>query len=136
MFATRKRKPRQKIDYDECDLEDDVINDYELGLLKTIDENDKEIDKMLDQVIIEVGKLKYSAQDLQSGIRTQEDLLKKVNNKAEKARIRLQKRSSELQGILEKYRNTNKLCMDMVLVVILLILIGVVIKVLKVKGYM
>ncbi len=113
-----------------------MINDYEMGLLKTIDENDKEIDKMLDLVIIEVGKLKYSAQDLQNGIRTQEDLLKKVNNKAEKARIRLQKRSSELQGVLEKYRNTNKLCMDMVLVVILLILIGVVIKVLKVKGYM
>lgn len=60
MFATRKRKPKQKqLDYEDCD--DDVINDYELGLLKTIDENDKEIDKMLDQVIIEVGKLKYSA---------------------------------------------------------------------------
>lgn len=73
---------------------------------------------------------------MQNGIRTQEDLLKKVNNKAEKARIRLQKRSSELQGVLEKYRSTNKLCVDMVLVVILLVLIGVVIKVLKVKGYM
>ena len=73
---------------------------------------------------------------MQNGIRTQEDLLKKVNNKAEKARIRLQKRSSELQGVLEKYRSTNKLCVDMVLVFILLVLIGVVIKVLKVKGYM
>jgi hypothetical protein len=48
VFATRKRKPKKKIDYEECDLDDDVINDYEMGLLKTIDENDKEIDKMLD----------------------------------------------------------------------------------------
>jgi hypothetical protein len=62
-------------------------------------------------------------------------LIKKVNNKAEKARNRLQKRASDLQGVLDKYRSTNKMCIDMILVVVLLILIGIVIKVLKVKGY-
>lgn len=66
---------------------------------------------------------------------TQGELIKKVNNKAERARNRLSKRASELQGVLDKYRSTNKLCIDMVLVIILLVLIGVVIKVLKVKGY-
>lgn len=76
------------------------------------------------------------AQDINTAILTQQDLIKKVNNKAEKARIRLQKRSSELQGVLDKYRRTNKLCIDMVLVVILLVLIGIVIKILKMKGYM
>ena len=59
-----------------------------------------------------------------------------MNNKAEKARNRLQKRSSELQGVLEKYRRTNKLCVDVILVVVLLVLVGVVLKVLKVKGYL
>jgi hypothetical protein len=38
--------------------------------------------------------------------------------------------------VLEKYRKTNKLCVDMILVIILLALVGVVIKVLKMKGYM
>ncbi len=112
------------------------LNEYEQGLLSKFEDNDKEIDQMLDQVIAGVDKLKYLAQDINTAIMTQQDLIKKVNNKAEKARIRLQKRSSELQGILDKYRNTNKLCIDMVLVVILLVLIGIIIKILKMKGYM
>jgi hypothetical protein len=40
--------------------------------------------------------LKGHAQNLNTAILTQADLIKKVNNKAEKARNRLQKRSSEL----------------------------------------
>jgi t-SNARE complex subunit (syntaxin) len=38
--------------------------------------------------------------------------------------------------VLEKYRRTNKMCIDIILVVVLMVLIGVVIKVLKMKGYM
>lgn len=91
---------------------------------------------MLDRVIELADMLKGHAQNINTAIITQADLIKKVNNKAEKARNRLQKRSSELQGVLEKYRRTNKLCIDVILVVILLVLIGVVLKVLKVKGYM
>lgn len=91
---------------------------------------------MLDKVIEMADILKGHAQNINTAIMTQAELIKKVNNKAEKARNRLQKRASELQGVLEKYRRTNKMCVDMVLVVILMVLIGVVIKVLKVKGYM
>jgi len=91
---------------------------------------------MLDKVIELADMLKGHAQNLNTAITTQAEMIKKVNNKAEKARARLQKRSSELQGVLDKYRNTNKLCVDVILVVVLLVLIGVVLKVLKMKGYM
>lgn len=91
---------------------------------------------MLDKVIEMAEILKGHAQNIGTAINTQAELIKKVNNKAEKARNRLQKRASELQSVLDKYRGTNKMCVDMVLVVVLLVLIGIVIKVLKVKGYM
>jgi hypothetical protein len=51
---------------------------------------------MLDQVIEMADMLKGHAQNITTAINTQSDLLKKVNNKAEKARTRLQKRASEL----------------------------------------
>lgn len=37
--------------------------------------------------------------------------------------------------MLEKYRKTNKMCIDMILVVVFLIFIGVMIGILKKKGY-
>jgi len=51
---------------------------------------------MLDKVIEMADMLKGHAQNITTAIMTQQDLIKKVNNKAEKARTRLQKRASEL----------------------------------------
>ena len=112
------------------------MNEYESELLKKFESNDQEIDDMLDKVIEGIEILKGHAQNIHTAILTQQELLKKVNNKAEKARNRLQKRASELQGILEKYRKTNKLCIDMVLIVVLMVLVAVVLKVLSSKGYL
>ena len=51
---------------------------------------------MLDKVIEMADMLKGHAQNIGTAINTQAELIKKVNNKAEKARIRLQKRASAL----------------------------------------
>lgn len=72
------------------------MDEYEVQLMKKFDENDQEIDQMLDKVIELADMLKGHAQNLNTAIMTQAELIKKVNNKAEKARNRLQKRSSEL----------------------------------------
>lgn len=72
------------------------MNDYEVGLMKKFEDNDQEIDEMLDKVIEMADMLKGHVQNISTAISTQQDLIKKVNNKAEKARTRLQKRASEL----------------------------------------
>ena len=94
-----------------------------------------EIDDMLDQVITQVEKLKLHAEDIGTEIRSQKDIVRKLNSKAEKARINLQKRDSALQGVLQKYRKTNKLCVDMILLLVLLTLIGIMISILRKKNY-
>lgn len=90
---------------------------------------------MLDKVIEMVDMINLKAQNINTAIRTQADLIKQVNNKAEKARRRLQKRASALSDVLDKYRRSNKMCVDMILVMVFLIFIGVMIGVLKNKGY-
>lgn len=65
------------------------MNEYEVGLMKKFDENDQEIDEMLDKVIEMADILKGHAQNINTAIMTQGELIKKVNNKAEKARNRL-----------------------------------------------
>jgi hypothetical protein len=47
---------------------------------------------MLDEVIEMVDKIHLHAQGISTQINTQKELIKKVNSKAEKARINLQKR--------------------------------------------
>ena len=137
IFKSRKEMLQMAKKYEEIDDEEAYrdMDEYEVQLMKKFDENDQEIDQMLDKVIELADMLKGHAQNLNTAITTQAELIKKVNNKAERARNRLQKRSSELQGVLEKYRTTNKLCVDVILVVILLVLVGIVLKILDAKGY-
>lgn len=77
--------------YEEVDDEDAFrdMNDYEVELMKKFEDNDHEIDEMLDKVIELADMLKGHAQNIGTAITTQAELIKKVNNKAEKARNRL-----------------------------------------------
>ena len=51
-------------------------------------------------------------------------MLKKVSNKAEKAREGLEKKNSRLADLLGKYRSQNKCYKDIALIIILLVLLG------------
>lgn len=138
VFKSRKEINEIAKKYEEEDSQEAFrdMNEYEEELMKKFQQNDQEIDEMLDKVIEMADILKGHAENIGTAIQTQAELIKKVNSKAEKARARLQKRASALQGVLEKYRRTNKMCIDIVLVIVFLILIGVVVKVLKIKGYL
>lgn len=72
------------------------MNEYEKDLMKQFEENDAEIDNMLDNVIQVAEKIHLYAQDINTAIMTQAELLKKVNNKAEKARQNLVQRNSAM----------------------------------------
>ena len=62
-------------------------------------------------------------------------MIDKLNSKAERARINLVKRNSALKDTLEKYRKTNKLCVDFILITVFLVLVGILISILKKKSY-
>lgn len=90
---------------------------------------------MLDEVINQLDRLKLHAEGINVAIVNQKEMIKRINNKAERARINLQKRSSALQKTLEQYRSTNKFCVDIILLLVFLVIIGILISVLKKKNY-
>mmetsp|Transcript_17253 Transcript_17253/g.16458 ORF Transcript_17253/g.16458 Transcript_17253/m.16458 type:complete len:133 (+) Transcript_17253:620-1018(+) len=128
-----KHYEEQVDDDEEADRE---LNEYEQGLLNKFEENDQEIDKMLDEFLEIAKKLKLHAEGISDEIGRQQHIIKQLNSKAEKARKNLEKRNSALQGVLEKYRSSNKCCVDIVLLLVFLVLIGLMVGILKKKGYM
>ena len=64
---------------------------------------------------------------------TQQRLIKNINKRAEKARADLSRKNDALASTLKKYRSTNKLCVDVILIVVFLALVGVLIHVIKSK---
>jgi hypothetical protein len=91
VFKSRREIMDKAKKYEEEDEEDAFrdMNEYEQELMKKFEENDHEIDEMLDKVIELADLLKGHAENIGSAIQTQAELIKKVNNKAEKARQRL-----------------------------------------------
>ena len=51
---------------------------------------------MLDKIIEDIDKIKLHAEGIGVAIVNQKEMIKRLNNKAEKARINLAKRSSQL----------------------------------------
>ena len=109
------------------------LSEQETKLMEEFQQNDKEIDELLDQVIDLAKGLGEHARNLNTGIMTQQRLIKNINKRAEKARADLSRKNDALASTLKKYRSTNKLCVDVILIVVFLALVGVLIHVIKSK---
>lgn len=77
--------------------------------------------------------MKIHAENIGTAIVNQREIIKKLNSKAEKARENLIKRSSALENVLKKYRTNSKMCVDLCLILVLLVVVGIIISVLKHK---
>lgn len=78
--------------YEEAEEDEDALRemtDYEKALMKKFEENDEEIDEMLDQVITDLEQLRLHAEGINTAIMSQKEIIKRLNNKAERARINL-----------------------------------------------
>lgn len=62
-------------------------------------------------------------------------MLKRITDKAEKARQGLEKKNSGMLDLLGKYRSTNKCWKDIVLIALVLILLGLNMKAMQLRGW-
>jgi hypothetical protein len=72
---TKNMKKRAEM-YEEDEDAFREMNDYEEDLMKKFQENDHEIDEMLDKVIEMVDIISLKAQNINTAIRTQAELIK------------------------------------------------------------
>ena len=91
---------------------------------------------MLDQVIVGVKNLGHMAEDMEKQIDHQKKLIDKINQRTERARAGLIRENDVMQDILQKYRASNKLWKDILLLLIFLALVYANVKVLQWKGWL
>ena len=91
---------------------------------------------MLDLVIDQLDRIKFQAQNINLEIETQAKMLKRITDKAEKARQGLEKKNSGMLNLLDKYRSTNKCWKDILLIALVLILLGLNIKCMQMRGWL
>ena len=85
------------------------LTEEEKQALKQFKENDEELDKVLDRIIVGLGEVNRKGQVLNEQINRQNELIKKTDKKLERTEIRLRQQNSNLKDVLQKVRSTNKL---------------------------
>ena len=91
----------------------------------------KEQDKQLEDVAVDVKKLKINTKDIERGIEKVGKNVSKTNNMAGKTETNLEKSNKKLKEILEKVGGPTNFCVDIVLVCVCLGLIAVLYNLIK-----
>ena len=81
------------------------LMDDETELLRKFDENDKEIDGLLDGVINQLDRLKYTAEQLNQGVEDKNKLTEQLNQKIQISHRRLVKKDGQLKRVLQDYKS-------------------------------
>lgn len=62
-------------------------------------------------------------------------MLKKTNKKAEDNEAKLRQQNNQLKMLINKHKNGKQICLDMCLLLTFVALLGLLVKMLKSKGY-
>lgn len=114
---------------------DRELYDEEKNILQQFEENDKELEEIAAQIVDGLDKLKVTSQSMEENIKRQGEMLGKTRAKSEKNEARLRQNNNQLKQLLNKYRNGKQICMDMLLCLIFLGLLGVLLKMMQSKGF-
>ncbi|CAD8084122.1 unnamed protein product [Paramecium sonneborni] len=94
-------------------------------------QNDEQMDKQLDVLIDGTQQWKENAQKIGQKIDHTTNQIDKLTVQVDKTNEELNKQNNQLKKIVEKYRQPNKFCLDMVLIFILIGLCGVIYVILR-----
>ena len=112
------------------------MGEDERDILKQFEENDRELENIAAVIVGSLDELKGKAQNIEEGVKRQGDLLKKARQAAEENEAKPRQQNNSLKMALEKHKNGKQICLDLTLLLIFVGLLGVLLKLLKFKGYM
>eukprot|EP00347_Sterkiella_histriomuscorum_P002197 403369092 len=112
------------------------LNDEERDILKQFEENDQELENIAAELVNALDEVKMKAQNNETALKRQKELLTKTKKKAEDNENKLRQNNNQLKQILQKYKNGKQMCLDMALCLIFVGLLGILLKMLSTKGYM
>ena len=132
----KKKKGKSKNNQSDNSEDERPLTYEEEQILKKFEENDREIDEMLSVVVQQLERIKLHAENIGTGIDRQQKLAKNLHKKIDVSWKKLQKKDSDLKKVLDNYRSSHRLKLDICLVLLIVVLIGMVYSVYKDKGYL
>ena len=86
-------------------------------------------------IVEELKKVKMNAENIETNIDKQKELLAGVQARADKNLTELQGQSSDLKQAINKHKNAKQCCFDLCLLLIFLGMLCLLLKLLQSKGY-
>lgn len=133
--ANKKPKLNDSIDLsigdDELDssLVDKDLDDDEAAALRRFKENDKKIDNELQKIIYGMDNLERALINQDQLIDQNKKVQTEVEGKALELNTKFETTNARLKKVLLQFRSPHKVCMDIALILIFLVLIGILYKV-------
>lgn len=112
------------------------MNEDERDILKQFEDNDKELESIAALIVGSLDELKGKAQNIESSVKRQSDLLKKAKKAADENEAKLKQQNNQLKQVLLKYKNGRQMCLDLFLLLLFVALLGILLRMLKSKGYL
>ena len=112
------------------------MNEDERDILKQFEDNDKELESIAALIVGSLDELKGKAQNIESSVKRQSDLLKKAKKAADENEAKLKQQNNQLKQVLLKYKNGRQMCLDLFLLLLFVGLLGILLRMLKSKGYL
>ena len=112
------------------------MNEDERDILKQFEDNDKELESIAALIVGSLDELKGKAQNIESSVKKQSDLLKKAKKAADENEAKLKQQNNQLKQVLLKYKNGRQMCLDLFLLLLFVALLGILLRMLKSKGYL
>lgn len=134
VFKTKKKKKKGQ-EEQEAEAER-ALTQEEQALLAKFDQGDKEIDQMLLVVVDQLDRLKYHAEGIGQEINTQSKMMKKLHKKVDNSWHLLSKKESDLEKTLQEYRRSDRLCCDIILMIVIVCMFGLDVQTFQNKGYL
>ena len=112
------------------------MNEDERDILKQFEDNDKELESIAALIVGSLDELKGKAQNIESSVKRQSDLIKKAKKAADENEAKLKQQNNQLKQVLLKYKNGRQMCLDLFLLLLFVALLGILLRMLKSKGYL
>ena len=136
IFGNINRGSSNQDETNNAEEEDRELYEDEKDILKQFEANDKELENIAAVIVGALDELKGKAQNIEDGVKRQGDLLKNTRKAAEENEAKLRQQNNQLKMALEKHKNGKQICLDLTLLLIFIGLLGILLKLLKLKGYL
>ena len=117
------------LDVNEEDLNNSLIDggpdDEEAAASQRWKENDKKMDNLFDGIINTLDQLESGLKDQDEKIDNLKSTQKKLEKGMDKVDKKFETTNSKLKKILTQFRSPHKFCMDVVLILIFLVMLGI-----------